>query len=652
MNFRRQPIATRTTRRLLPFLLLPVLLVAGCDLSTSPTTPTASTGLALQGRVRGGQQPVVGAHVYLFAANTTANGGPGIAASSSNASLSLLNSSSTGHSDSVGAYVLTDSTGSFSITGDYTCTSGQQVYLYALGGNPGAGTNSSSGFLAALGNCPVAGNFAGTVPFIWMNEITTVAAAYAFAGYATDATHVSSSGTALALTGIANAFATAANLANIATGVALTTTPAGNGTAPATTVITLANILASCVNSADITGSSPSPSAACSNLFGGLSSNGASGSVAGDTATEAIYIAHNPTYNVSTLYGLPGSNLAFGTGLTSAPNNFSLILSYTNGLTAGNHLAIDASGNIWVGDGAANKINEFGPTGAALAPSGGYSSTVGGPAYLAVNAAGNLWVYSAPTVSPSLVFFNTSSQTSGVSTALPAYSSGIAIDPSGNLWVPTSSGTSNLLGEYNSSGTNLASLSTGSLNAPVGPAVDGSGNIYVPNTNGTLSKFSGGAAVTGSPFSAFTGYTPKWGALDPSNNIWTFNSNCSLSEATSAGTAVTGSPFNNGVSGSPTAFRMAIDSLGQVWADCTVVITSPSFSINYFLYGVSSTGASLTGSNGLIIPAIGDVAIDGAGNLWIAATTKIVEVIGLASPVVTPIVANLLSPYTHPASRP
>src|ERR1035437_1444619 len=106
-------------------LCLPLVLT-GCSLS--PTAePSADAGLAIQGAVHGGQQPISQAHVYLFAANTTGNAGPGIAASSSNASLSLL--SGTGNTDSLGSYVLTDPSGNFSITGDYSCTPNTQVYL-------------------------------------------------------------------------------------------------------------------------------------------------------------------------------------------------------------------------------------------------------------------------------------------------------------------------------------------------------------------------------------------------------------------------------------------------------------------------------------------------------------------------------------------
>ena len=96
--------------------------------------------------------------------------------------------------------------------------------------------------------------------YVVVNEVSTVAAAYAMAGFATDALHVGSSGTALAQMGIANAFANAANLETIGTGVALATTPAGNGTVPQAEINTLANILAACVNS-NGTGS------ACSTLF-------------------------------------------------------------------------------------------------------------------------------------------------------------------------------------------------------------------------------------------------------------------------------------------------------------------------------------------------------------------------------------------------
>jgi hypothetical protein len=122
----------------------------------------------------------------------------------------VISATETGTSDSVGPYVATGSNGAFSLTGDYSCSSGQQLYMYVLGG-----TNAAAGLMAVIGSCPASGSPAIAVA---VNEVTTIAAAYALAGFATDATHVSSSGTALAQVGIANAFANAANLANVSTG--------------------------------------------------------------------------------------------------------------------------------------------------------------------------------------------------------------------------------------------------------------------------------------------------------------------------------------------------------------------------------------------------------------------------------------------------
>ena len=91
-----------------------------------------TTGAALTGKVRGRQQPIVGAHVYLFASNTTGYGGAGIAASITNASVSLLTSGTGTMLDTSGGatngdyYVTTDASGNWTITGDYTCTAGSR----------------------------------------------------------------------------------------------------------------------------------------------------------------------------------------------------------------------------------------------------------------------------------------------------------------------------------------------------------------------------------------------------------------------------------------------------------------------------------------------------------------------------------------------
>jgi hypothetical protein len=178
--------------------------------------------------------------------------------------------------------------------------------------------------MTAVGKCPASGTLQAVVPFIFINEVTTVASVYALAGFMTDLAHVSSSGTPLAQAGIAQAFATVNNLVNIATGTALAVTPAGNGTVPQTEINSLANILASCVNS---NGASSPP---CTTLF----ANAQSGSTAPtDTVTAALYIAQNPGANISNLFAIPLPTSPFQPSLSIAPNDFTIALNFTGGLS-------------------------------------------------------------------------------------------------------------------------------------------------------------------------------------------------------------------------------------------------------------------------------------------------------------------------------
>ena len=264
----------------------------------------------VQGLVNGGRsRAVVGARVYVLQVNTTGYGNP---------SISLLTSTTGNPSDSIGYYVLTGEYGGFSIAGNYTCTVGHQVYLYVRGGNSGGnGTNSAIGLMASLGACPKAGNFTSAEPFVFVNEVTTVAMAYAMAGVAADPTHISRSGIPLAATGMTNA----ANLARVSTGLANATLPSHRGTeVPQSKINTLANILSACINTSGPTSTS------CTTLF--ANARGTGKAMPDDTATAAIYIAHNPRANISTLYSLqPEQDAPFRPNLESAPADFTISLA-------------------------------------------------------------------------------------------------------------------------------------------------------------------------------------------------------------------------------------------------------------------------------------------------------------------------------------
>jgi hypothetical protein len=234
----------------------------------------------------------------------------------------------------LGAYATTGYNGGFSLTSDYTCTSGQQLYLYALGGNTGLGVNSASGLMATVGSCPASGSNA---IYATVNEVSTIAAAYAMAGFATDATHVSSSGDGTGSDRYRQRLCQRANLATLSSGAALTTTPSGNGLVPQKEI----NILASCVNTAS----------SCSTLLSTATADGTStGTKPTDTATVAINIAHYPGANYTALSSLaliaPIFSPTSGGYVEGGTNNFTLILVYTGGGLTGGSITVDGSGNV------------------------------------------------------------------------------------------------------------------------------------------------------------------------------------------------------------------------------------------------------------------------------------------------------------------
>jgi hypothetical protein len=611
--------------------LLPLVLT-GCEIS-STSAPTADAGLAIHGSVHGGQQPIVGAEVYLLAANTTGYGQP---------SKSLLNAASTGYASSLGAYVPTAPDGSFTITGDYSCTPNTQVYLYSLGGSQGGIANSAAGLLAALGNCPSSGNFLSSTPYIVVNEVSTVAAAYAFAGFATDATHVSSSGTPLAQIGIANAFANATNLAGVSTGAALATTPAGNGTVPQAEINTLANILASCVNSSGAYTGPTNPST-CYTLFNDAQSAGSSGTIPSDTATAAINMAHNPGANIAALYGLSTANPPFGSALGAQPNDFTISLSISTPNVLGlGGIAIDGLGNAWFensGSGSGAFLSEYSNLGAPIAPATGYVAAGGA---LAVDASDNVWIIgsglievsnSGALISPSTGY-----------TGLPDQSGGIAFDVGGNVWVSSFLYT---ISEFSNSGAVILPAATaeptrngysGSDYNTTSPAVDGSNNVWTSfddyqeygiatvNLTGVLNSFFGGGVYQG---------TNSLLAIDHSGNVWV--GGIGLSEFSNSGGALSPSTGYTG-GGLLGVAALAIDGAGNIW------ISQPNNSSADNVAEFSNSGSPVSPSTGYVAGAGyskgGSIAVDGSGDVWIACGTYyggLIELIGAATPVVTPI---------------
>jgi streptogramin lyase len=619
--------------------------LAGCATgSLAPATPVQ--GAALQGKVYGGQQAVVGARVYLLAANTDGLN----TTSAAYSSVSLLNASSTGQSDSLGAYVVTGAGGSFNISGDYSCipanngNPGQQVYLYATGGNSGGGSNSAISLMAILGDCPSSGNFATATPFVVINEVSTVAAAYAVAGFAYDATHISSYGGTQATTGLKNAFANAANIESLGTGVALATTPLGNGKAPQATLYTLANILAACINSADtVSGSTVTYSRSCSTLFGTATHNGLStGTMPTDCVSAAINIAHNPGANVSTLYGLPATTPPFGSALTAQPNDFTLGIQYTGGSqNKPTAIAIDADGNAWIANNASDVVTELSPVGAAsnFATGGTDSNTL----TVAVDLKGNIWTGNIALLSTTATELSASGTVLNTIT-LPAGSTpnGLAVDNTNNVWVATGVLKATKLTASGSS-FNQTSYAAGGIDAPSAIAIDSLGNMWLTDdglTSGVTKLTSAGAAATGSPFTGSV-LTPVAIAIDPNGNAWVANNpllgGSSITELNNSGVAYSGSSFTGGGINAPSA--IAIDGANNIW-----VANSGASSVTEF----NDSGAVLSsnGYEGGSVKNGAGIAIDGSGNVWITdnSSNATTELLGAATPTETPIAAALPVP--------
>ena len=533
--------------------------------------------------------------------------------------------------------MLTGSGGTFSITGDYSCTPNTQVYVYALGGNPGGGVNNQAGLIAVLGNCPSSGNFLTATPFVTVNEVSTVAAAYAFAGFATDATHVSSSGTALAQIGIQNAFANTANLADLPSGTALATTPppSSNGTPPQTEINTLGNVLASCVNSNSTSGGGPS--AACTTLFSAALSGGTAGSAPSDTATAAINIAHNPSANIAALYALPTGQAPFGPTLMAVPNDFTVGIQYTGGgLTDPHYLAIDGFGDAWMVNNNST-VTELSSLGAPFANSPYTAGGLNGAQAIAIDLSGDAWIanYTSNTVTE--LSSSGSAMTGSPFATGTKGPQGVAVDGLGYIWV-TGTKTPYSVTRLSSSGVVQSGFPfTTGLTNPRSVAIDNGENAWV-TSNAALTEVSVAGVQVGLQLTGNGLATVDFDAIDNSGNVWLANgntANSSVSEFTNLGAAATGSPFTAGGVSTPVA--LAIDGGGNVW-----IANNGTASVSE----LSNTGAAISPANGYAPPGVNGpvgIALDGSGNIWIADPNElqVTELIGAATPVVTPLAAGV-----------
>ena len=573
------------------------VLVCGCALDTASVDRVASGGAAqvqISGTVHGGQQPISGATMQLYAVGTT-----GIASTSA---------------PLISTTVMTNASGQFTLTGTYSCTSATQVYLVATGGNSGSGANTAISEMAALGPCSAL----TSTTFINMNELTTIAGVYALAPFMSDFTHVGATGSNPA--GLVNAINTANLLVSYASGVA--PIPPAGMTLPTTRINTLADILASCINT------SGASSALCTSLF---SATGAS-----DTIGAALAIAKNPgSASTTGLFSILVPSPPFVPTLTTRPNDFTLAINYSGAeLSSPFGIAIDLSGNAWVTNEAGSSVVKAPTLSSSFATS---TYSVGGllaPRGISIDRTANIWI--ANTGGNNVVELNAFG---GVVSGSP-YSGGginapvaVANDSAGNAWVANFNGNS--ITELGSTGTASGSsplTASGAINAPASIAIDATGRALIANAgSGQLCIFTNAGATQGCVTDGQL-FAPMAVAVAPSGNVSMPGTTTgaavagAFTLATSTGTVVIGSPATGG--GLTLQVAAAYDGSGNAW-----FANSGSLSEFSGLAGVSPA----TGFGSLSSPA--GVAVDASGNVWTANSgdNSLSVFVGLATPVATPI---------------
>ena len=622
------------------------LALAGCGTATVPVAtgaPSAGGGglssgsttarVTLGGKVFGGQQPITGAAVTLWAAGTAGSYGTG--------ATSVATSS-------------TDSNGNFSFNnaGASPCTTGQYLYITAVGGNPGAGTNQYAALMAALPT-PCGASTAGT--YVVVNEVTTVASVTAlqqFMAIAPGNTPAWTIGAPAAnVTGMANAFTQVGNLVNISTGASgVTTAAATYNSLTYTTTITpdsnkinaLADILAACINTAG--------SSTCTSLFADTTP-GASAAPT-DTIQAAYYLATNagwttlPTHSVSQgepyylcstyIGGTPPFQPYSNCSSTSYPTDWAIGVSWStsngtivNGTASPYSLAIDGSGNIW--------------TAYSCSSSGGCTDSSGdtdhGPAYVTeFNPHGQ--VQFAPVTSTVISAGPSIGTSPGSTYANTNYSLiagrpfSLAIDTNNNAWFDSFYGatvdSSAQLGVV----TRIApgGASTGYLVAADSPgamAIDGNNNLYFSSEPAssryylTELEYSSGNYTT---FDEGIGrataiYNDAW--ADSSGYAWSGNSTCSSPDTivranTADEEAASGTDEVTNSSACPSWTGAADSTGGAYFANGSLYhLAISGGSASKSAPVIVSEAAGTGTSNGGLDGGAG-TAVDGLGNVWVA----------------------------------
>lgn len=587
--------------------------LSGCGgITTASTSVTPPPPTTLRGNVSAGKRPVSNSEIALYAVS------PG------SAPVNLFGTNP----------VTTDSSGAFNAADPFQCPSSTtQVYLVARGGNPGmaSGTdNSALVLMTALGDC---GALTSQNSYV-VNEVTTVASAWALSRFLGAGAAVSSSATNAV--GLGNAFKTAQNLVNTTTGTAPGTALPQDALLEIGKIDTLANVLATCADSDGTT--------ACSTLFTAATVGGVEPV---NTLDAALNVVRNPAANVAALFNLAAKSGPFSPSLSAAPHDWTLSITYSGGgLNLPGSIAVDSSGDIWVANYFGAVVSEFLPTGTPAAAEGWPGTGLRSSFGLAIDSNGNIWVAnenSVPAANNSGLGSVSEFSSSGMELSGAGYTAGgiywpqgIATDSEGGIWVADYGHSSASL--LNNNGTAISGVNGyGASALPFTPAV-------AADSNGNGWFAAEGAAVKVTPAGTVTRYSccvdPAGIAVDQSGNIWLADyGGASLVKLTPVGSIAATVESPGGIDA---AQGIAIDGTGNVFA--------ANFLGDSLTELAGSTAAVLSPPAGYGLDAplsepIG-IAIDASGNAWVsnAGNNTVTQFVGIASPVKTPLVGPPSNP--------
>jgi hypothetical protein len=637
--------------------LIPALLLAGCAMDQMSSVTPNVVSPAVSGRSFGGQQPVTGSTISVVAMGTSGYGSTG----------------------TILASTQTDSNGNFSFApGAYSCPqSNTPVYLLGIGGNAGAGNNSSAVEAAALGTCANAKN-----SFVVMNEVTTAATAFVLSHFFST-TLGGSNGANDWFGGPSSGGGTVyskglvmGNNVTIPAIVSIANGSANQGSAGYVVewqkINTIANILAACINTSGST-STTETKTACGKLFN-WTSNGAA-TRPSDTLQAAVQMALFPSTQVNNLYNSITGQAPFLPYLSSAPNDWTIGVSYTStglGLAVDtgtvSTLDIDASGRIWFPSNAAGQAGAayFDP--ASQSFNGPFNSTnLVHPQQVAIDSSGVAWfndssaafvggyVTTSPMTASSVTLPGTVSnavtigadnrvnvgitngslfQVANVSANRTIYS----IDAAISLPLPVSSmagdiNSGDAITVVNPTTTQMRSymLTSGGALTDIVNSNDDSGQvIFTGNDHISVRSFSGtgnnnDALCIYSLFRCFNlqGVTKNTGegiAIDGGRNLWL---------AESSDVAVIQVPVN---------FPAGTD--GGIYLNGNGANNVPN---NEFLHGTGN-GGTATAPYGVGVDATGNVWVTNAGcsvNDCAPGSFTLTELVGAGFPTITPVSAQI-----------